>query len=71
MKSRRIAQLPLWMRFVLGAVYFFIMAQYILNESPWERYCGLAALLCLACALFSVLAETHRMQRSGASQQNQ
>lgn len=70
MKRSGITQLPVWMRFVLGAVYFLLMAQYVVNDMPWNQYFRLAALTCLGFSLVAALVESHRLKQNRKDSQN-
>ena len=62
MKSHGFTQLSVWMRFVLGAVYFLLMAQYVVNDRHWNQYFRFAALTCLGLALVAALVESRRLK---------
>ena len=66
MRCHGFAQLSVWMRFVLGAVYFLLLAQYVVNDKPWNQYFRFAALTCLGSSLVAGLVESRGLKQGGS-----
>jgi len=64
MKNRRIRQVFICIRSVLGVVYCLLMAQFVLNDRAWGAHLGSAALTCLGLSLVAVLLAIYYLRDS-------
>ena len=70
MSSRGFQSISVWVRFVCVAVVFLLVAQYVVNDRPWDHIFRLAALVSLVLAIVMFLSENRRWKRDIRSSRN-